>query len=35
MELADSTQIHHKIIGTPNQSIRMKIFLKKSIMGDS
>jgi hypothetical protein len=28
-EFAESTQNHHKIIGTPNQSIRMKMFPKK------
>jgi transposase len=30
-EYADSTKNHHKIIGTTNQSIRMKIFPKKSV----
>jgi hypothetical protein len=28
-EFEDSTQNHHKIITTPNQSIKMKIFPKK------
>jgi hypothetical protein len=30
-EFADSTQNHHKIRGTSNQSITMKIFPKKSM----
>jgi hypothetical protein len=29
-EFADLTQNHQKIIGTPNQSIRMKIFPNKA-----
>jgi hypothetical protein len=31
-EFADSTQNHHKIIGTPNQSIKLKIFPKKECL---
>jgi hypothetical protein len=31
MEFADSTQNRFEIIGTPNQSIRMKIFPKKFV----
>jgi hypothetical protein len=30
-EFADLTQNHHEFIGTPNQSIRMKIFPKKYV----
>jgi hypothetical protein len=30
-EFVDSTQKHHKTIGLPNQSIRMKIFPKKYV----